>query len=348
MLGNLFKIDSGSISAVLTARVAVAVGVPLLGFLLAGRPLAAVVAAATAMFVTLSDVGNSAKERGGTMLAATLAMLGGGFIGARFGGTAYADEVVVLVSALVAGWVSGSHPGIATVARFAALATAAGMGLRGSEHGFTAVAALLAGGIWALAAAVTAWKLSGMPAEVNHMDWRAGVRRALASADAGPRFALCYAGAAALALLFADELGVTNAYWATLTTIMVMRREGMASLTLVIHYMAGTLIGIPIAYALSHAIEQPVAVALLATAAAAGSRVGLAVNPAIGFAAFTVFFLLIIDLALSHSGAPPHLLSVRLYDVTVGCVLALIGTVAASLGTRRTPGGLGTRPPPAD
>ena len=177
------------------------------------------------------------------------------------------------------------------------------------------------------------------------MDWRAGVRRALASADAGPRFAVCYAGAAALALFFADELGVTNAYWATLTTIMVMRREGTASLTLVIHYMAGTLIGIPIAYVLYHAIEQPVAVALLATAAAAGSRVGLALNPAIGFAAFTVFFLLIIDLALSHSGAPPHLLSVRLYDVTVGCVLALIGTVVASLGARRTPGTLGTRPP---
>jgi uncharacterized membrane protein YccC len=210
------------------------------------------------------------------------------------------------------------------------------------------VAALLAGGFWAIAAAFAAWKLSGLPADVNHMDWRAGVRRALASADAGPRYAVCYAGAAALALFFAAGLGVTNAYWATLTTIMVMRREGVASLTLVIHYMVGTLVGIPIAYALYHGIQQPVAVALLATAAAAGSRVGIALNPAIGFAAFTVFFLLIIDLALSHSGAPQHLLSVRLYDVTVGCVLALIGTMAASLGTGRSPGALRAKPPSAD
>lgn len=345
MLGNLFKIGSAPISFVLTARVAVAVGVPLIGFLLAGRPLAAVVAAATAMFVTLADIGESVKERGGTMLAATFAMLGGGFVGARFGGTAYADEAVVLVAALVAGWVSGSHPGIAAIARFAALATVAGMGLRGSADGFLAAAAVVAAGIWAQAAAFAAWKLSGLPAEVNHMDWRAGVRRALASADAGPRYALCYAGAAALALFFASELGVTNAYWATLTTIMVMRREGVTSLRLVIHYMAGTLIGIPIAYVLYHAIEQPVAIAMVATVVAAGSRIGFALNPALGFAAFTVFFLLVIDLALSHSGAPPHLLSVRLYDVTVGCVLALIGTVAASLGARRVPG---TKPPPGD
>ena len=104
MFSDLFRIGSGSISVMLTARVAVAVGVPLLGFLLAGRPLAAVVAAATAMFVTLSDIGNSAKERGGTMLLATFAMLGGGFIGARFGGTTYADEAVVLVSALMFIW----------------------------------------------------------------------------------------------------------------------------------------------------------------------------------------------------------------------------------------------------
>ncbi len=345
---NLFKIGPGPISLVLTGRVAAAVGVPLLGFLLAGRPLAAVAAAATAMFVTMSDIGSTVRERGGTMLATTLALLGGGFVGAQFGGTTYADEAVVLLSALIAGWVSGSHPGIATVARFAALATAAGMGLRGSEHGVIAVAAVLAGGGWAIAVAVAAWKLSRVPVEVNQMDWRAGVRRAFVSADAGARFALCYAGAAAAALLLADELHVTNAYWASLTTIMVMRREGIASLALVVHYMVGTLLGIPIAYVLFHAIEQPIAIALLATAAAAFARVGMAVNPAIGFTAFTVFFLLIVDLALSQSGAPQHLLNVRLYDVAVGCGLALIGTLAASLGARRAPGALGAKPPSAD
>ena len=348
MVRDLFRIGSGSISAVLTLRVAAAVGVPLLGFLLAGQPLAAVVAAASAMFATLSDIGTNVRERAGTMLATTLVLLAGGWVGTRFGGTAYANEAVVLGAALIAGWVSGSHPGIATVARFAAVAAVAGTALRASADGLVAAAAVLAGGIWALAMAVAARKLVRAPADINHMDWRAGVRRALGGADAGPRYALCYAGAAALSLLFADELRVTNAYWATLTTILVMRREGMASLTLVLHYMAGTLVGIAIAYMLFQGIQQPVAIALLAMAAAAGSRVGLALNPAIGFTAFTVFFMLIIDLAGGHSGAPQHLLSVRLYDVTVGCVLALLGTLAASAGTRRVPATLEPKSPSAD
>ena len=348
MFRDLFKIGSGSISAMLTLRVAAAVGVPLLGFLVAGRPLAAVVAAASAMFATLSDIGTSVSERAGTMLATTAVLLAGGWVGTHFGGTAYTNEAVVLIAALIAGWVSGSHPGIATVARFAAVAAVAGTAMRASGVGMVAAAAVLAGGIWALVMAVAARQLTRAPVDINHMDWRAGVRRALGGADAGPRYALCYAGAASLSLLFADELGVTNAYWATLTTILVMRREGMASLTLVLHYMAGTLIGIPIAYVLFHGIQQPVAIALLATAASAGARVGLALNPALGFAAFTVFFMLIIDLALGHSGAPQHLLSVRLYDVTVGCALALLGTLAAAVGARRAPATLGTKSPSAD
>ena len=78
MVRDLFRIGSGSISAVLTLRVAAAVGVPMLGFLLAGQPLGAVVAAASAMFTTLSDIGTSVRERASTMLATTLVLLAGG------------------------------------------------------------------------------------------------------------------------------------------------------------------------------------------------------------------------------------------------------------------------------
>jgi hypothetical protein len=332
---DLFKIGPGPITLVIVARVAVAVGVPLLGCVLVGLPLAGVLAGATAMLVTMADIGDSARERGATMLATMLAMLVGGVVGAQFGRTTYADETVVLLSALLAGWVSGSHPGIAAVARFAAVATAAGAGIKTS--GIGSVVAVVLGGLWAVLVAFAAWKLSGLPADVNHMDWRAGVRRALFGADAGPRFALCYAGTAALALLFADQLGVTNAYWATLTTIMVMRREGMTSITLAIHYMVGTLVGIPIADVLFQTLPQPIAIAAAATAAAAFVRIGLALNPAIGFTAFTVFLLLVVDLAMGRSGSSEHLLAVRFYDVSIGCALALAGTIAASVGARRTP-----------
>jgi uncharacterized membrane protein YccC len=259
----------------------------------------------------------------------------GATIGDKFGITTYADETIVLLAALLAGWLTGSHPAIATVARFGALATAAGVGMHMPDP--AAYPALILGGISAIASAVAIWSLPGAPSDENPMDWRAQLRRALAGAGVGPRFALCYAGAAALALLTAQYLGVTNAYWATLTTIMVMRREGMECIGLILHYMVGTLVGIPIADVLFHAIHQPLAIAVLATATAAFVRVGLALNPALGFVAFTVFLLLGIDLALQHGGMPQHLFAVRLYDVTIGCAFALLGTLAARTGRARMP-----------
>ena len=66
-------------------------------------------------------------------------------------------------------------------------------------------------------------------------------------------------------------------------------------------------------------------------------RIGLALNPALGFTGFTVFLLLGVDLALQHEGVPQHLLAVRFYDVTIGCVLALFGTLAAGVGRAKMP-----------
>jgi uncharacterized membrane protein YccC len=67
---------------------------------------------------------------------------------------------------------------------------------------------------------------------------------------------------------------------------------------------------------------------------AASARLGLALNPALGFMGFTVFFMLNIDVALQGEAIHTHLLSTRLYDVTVGCVLALLGTLVAAKWAR--------------
>ena len=69
--------------------------------------------------------------------------------------------------------------------------------------------------------------------------------------------------------------------------------------------------------------------------AAASVRVALSVNPALGFTAFTVFLMLDIDLALQHGAVPTHLLAVRLYDVIIGCAIALLGTLAAGARLKR-------------
>lgn len=324
---DLFKIGAGPLPLAVAARVAVATGVPLVGGWTTGYVVAGVIGAGCAMLTTMADIGTTRAGRVGTMAGTVLAIIVGGTIGARFGGTTYADEGIVLIAAWIAGWVSASHPGIAAIARFGAIATAAGAGLQFTDP-MIAIAAL-AGGALAIVVAIIDWWLTGTPPQDNLMDWRAGLRRALSGADTGARFATCYALAAAVALFFAEQLGVLRPYWATITVMMVMRREGLESLKLVIHYMAGTLAGIVAAAAIGFVVKSPLALALIATAFAAFARIGFAVNPALGFTAFTVFAMLSIDVALQGSGAPPHVLSSRLYDVAMGCALALVATLAA-------------------
>lgn len=327
---DLFRIDSRRAAALVLARVALAVGLPMGALTLAGHPLAAVAGGATALFVTASDIGFTRRDRVGSMAATALLMLAGGWIGHTFGRSTGPAEFFVLTSALVAGWVSNSHPGISAAMRFGAIATAAGVGFNLSDP--LTVFAVVGGAAAAIGVAVAVWHLFGLPASENAMDWRVGIRRAFAGADAGAWFALCYAGAAASALLAADWLGVSKAYWATLTVLMVMRREGIASIGLVLRYMLGTLAGIPVAWALVQVSSAPLAIAALATAAAAFNRLGFALNPALGFTAVTVFLVMSVDLASHGTLATAEVLGTRLYDVAIGCAVAIAGILLAGLG----------------
>jgi hypothetical protein len=337
---DLFRIESRRLSTLAFARVVLAVGLPMGGLTLGGHLVAAVAGGATALFVTMSDIGTTRRDRIGNMLATAALMVVGGWVGHTFGRSTGADELVVLASALVAGWVSNSHPGISAAMRFGALATAAGVGFQATDS-LTALA-VAGGAACAIGVALAFWRTFGIPADENVMDWRVGIRRAFAGADAGPRFAVCYAGAAAAALLAAEWLGVHNAYWATLTVLMVMRREGTRRLGLVLHYMAGTLAGIPIAWALVQVAGAPLVIATLATVAAACGRLGFALNPALGFSAFTVFLVMAVDLASHGELATAQVLGTRFYDVAIGCALALVGMLLAGFGR-----GADDVPPPA-
>jgi hypothetical protein len=325
---ELYKIGSVAGIKAVIVRVTLAVGVPLIGGVLIGHPAAAVAGGATALFVTLSDIGTSPRVRLTTMLAGWLAIVAGGTLGHQLGSTPYGREAVVLASAIVAGWASASHPGMAAVTRYFAIATAAATGMRFTDP--DVLLGLAVAGASAFGAALLAWRWFGIPADDNVIDWRAGVRRAFSGADAGVRYTLCYAITAAVALFAASSLRVTEPFWATLVVLMVMRREGTVSLELTIQYALGTIAGVIVAAAILYWIENPLALAVLATLVATSARLGFAANPALGFMAFTMFLLFVVHVILVSAGVTPHLLEARIYDVAVGCALALVGTLAAT------------------
>jgi hypothetical protein len=326
---DLYQIGSFRGATVVVLRVAAAVGVPLIGGVLAGHPHAGVAGGATGLFVTLSDIGETPAVRLSTMFAGFLAIILGGMLGHFIGDTIYGRESVVLACALLAGWASGSHPGVAAVTRFFAVAAAAATGMRFNDSDVMLAVAL--GGCCAFAAAFLAWRWFRLPADQNLMDWRAGVRRAYHGSDAGLRFTLCYGAAAAIALFAANWLGVKDAFWATLVVLMVMRREGIASLELTIHYAIGTIIGVVLGAMILRAPHSALSLALLATLVASFARVGFALNPALGFLSFTMFLLFATEMIAALGGVtPPHLFETRLFDVSVGCAIALAGTLIAT------------------
>jgi hypothetical protein len=323
---DLYRIGSvAGIKAVLF-RATVSVALPLVGGVLLGHPAAAVTGGATAFFVTMSDIGNRAELRLGTMFAGWLLILAGGLAGHVLGNTPYSREAIVLLAALIAGWASGSHPGIAAVTRYFAVAAAAGACLHFRDP--DVLLNVLLGGASAIVTALAAWHWFGIPSHENYMDWRAGVRRACHGVNAGVRYTLCYGASAAVALFAATALGVKEPFWATLVVLMVMRREGIACLELTIHYALGTILGVVLSAALMRFVSDPLALAALATLAAAGARVGFALNPSLGYVAFTTFIMLIEQVLAGSGAGVPHLLETRLYDVSVGALLALAGTIA--------------------
>jgi hypothetical protein len=325
---DLFKIGPGPLPLAVALRVGAAVGVPLFGGFAIGNLPAGVIAAVCALLVTIADIGTTRAARVGNMVATGVAILGGGTVGALLGGTTHADEALVFVSALIAGWVSASHPAIAAVARFCAVATVVGSGVHFTDP---AVAfAAFTGTASAILNAFLDWWLFGLTAQQNLVDWRAGLRRALGGVGAGPRYAICYAVTASIALLAAQFLGVNRPYWATIVVLIVMRREGTVSLQTIVQYMTGTLAGILAAALIVHLVPMLPAIAIVATACAASARLGLALNPALGFMGFTAFVMLAIDVALHGEAVHMHVLSTRLYDVGIGCVLALVGTFVAT------------------
>lgn len=325
---DLYRIGSVTGVKVVVVRMSLAVGVPLVGGVLLGHTAAGVAGGATALFVTMSDIGTTARIRLGTMLAGWIAIVAGGTLGHQLGGTPHGNEIVVFVSAIVAGWASGSHPGIAAVTRYFAIAAAAATGMHFADA--DVLLGVAVGGASAFVAAFLVWHWFDLTSEKNFIDWRAGVRRAFDGADAGVRYTLCYAMAAAIALFAASSLRETDPFWATLVVLMVMRREGLVSIELNVQYALGTLAGVVVAAGLLHWIDNALALATLATLVAALGRVGFAVNPALGFMSFTMFLLFVVEATLASVGAVPDLLGARIYDVGVGCALALAGTLAAT------------------
>ena len=103
------------------------------------------------------------------------------------------------------------------------------------------------------------------------------------------------------------------------------------------HYALGTILGVVIGALALRFAHTPLALAVLATLVAASARLGFTLNPCLGYLSFTLFLLFVAHLVAGGGAPVPHLFETRLYDVSVGCVLALAGTLAATYPRAASP-----------
>ena len=80
-----YKIGSLTGTKDVAVRMVLAVGIPLIGGVLIGHSAAAVTGGATALFVTMSDIGVTPRMRLGTMFAGWLGIIAGGTLGHLLG-----------------------------------------------------------------------------------------------------------------------------------------------------------------------------------------------------------------------------------------------------------------------
>ncbi|MEO8738809.1 MAG: hypothetical protein ABI537_03795 [Casimicrobiaceae bacterium] len=76
--------------------------------------------------------------------------------------------------------------------------------------------------------------------------------------------------------------------------------EGVASVDLTAQYALCTFAGVTLAALILHLVGNPPAV--LATLVAASARVGVALNPSLGFMALTMFMLFVVHVTMVSNG----------------------------------------------
>ena len=146
------------------------------------------------------------------------------------------------------------------------------------------------------------------------------------------RFAACYAAAAALGFLLADQLGATRPFWVTLTTLVVMLPDRRASALRAIQRVLGTTLGVLAALAVtsgaaalgSSALPITVILVLPFLWPLAMTR-----HQPLGVALLSAWILVLIDQAQASPDSAYTLSLARLSDTVIGCAFAVAGTFVA-------------------
>jgi uncharacterized membrane protein YccC len=317
---------------VLAAVFAVGIGVPIaLGLAIAG-PLFALTAGVGALNALWADPRRRAITRFAAIGAAIALLLAASGVAAQLRPWPHAAEALAVVLAFFAGFVPATFRYVSVVAKLVPLVVVALSSLA-LPHG-NLLAGFLAGSVFAtvLAVAVAAWR-----GVAPYADPVQEIRRMWEGERNDVAYALAYAGAVALALVLAHVAGEPRPFWAALAALFVMHPDRTQATKQIGQRIAGTFVGVAVAWVVVAAAPDPWVVVAASIVAAALMPWANARGVLAGTGVATAFVLMLLDIGFYAQGGDLPLMAVRLWDTLIGTAAVAVATLALDRWRRRAP-----------
>ncbi len=143
------------------------------------------------------------------------------------------------------------------------------------------------------------------------------------------RYAIAYAVSATASLYIGIAIDPARVLWVVVTTLVVMQSDARASYVRIVHRIAGTVVGVVAAFALTTVLQAPWEIAAAALATAPLIPHHLQNRYWLHTALIALMVFLLYDLAAFDPRLLRGLFTERLQDVLLGAGIALIGTMVA-------------------
>ncbi len=306
------------------ALFAINIGFPILVGAAIGEWRIVLLGGIAAIMLSFADDDGPLRARLAILTLVAAGMAAGGVAGLWFGGFTPACWMAFAATTFSAGLLSRAGRGPHMAARVAATAIAIAAGV----PVITPPELAILGGVFALCV-LTRIIDHGLFGKLP----RGPAPPAILATLAGwLRFAAAYAAASSLGLWIGVTFDPTRAIWVAITTMVVMQPDAQANYGRIVGRIIGTFAGAVAAYLLTRVTSSPVVLCAAMVAIAAAIPHHLRNRYWLHTGLIALLILLAYDLVTVAGGAGediPRLFMERLVDVSVGSVLALIGTVVA-------------------
>jgi hypothetical protein len=301
------------------------VGFPIVTGAALGEWRIALVGGVAAIMLSFADNDGPLRSRLGFLLTVAFGMAAGGALGHWLAGYGPAFWVVFIAAAFAAGLLHQVGRAAHFAARVGTMALAIVGGL--PEATWAEVALLAAVLVVCVVARIVDHLVFGpLPRPATPPPSVPG------TAAGWLRFAVAYAAAGGLGMWIGVTLDPTRAIWVATTTLVVMQPDAGANYRRIVGRIVGTVAGVIAAFVVIQTLHSPVLLCAVMLAVAAAMPHHLRNRYWLHTALIALLILLAYDLAtVAGAGSEnmPALLVERLTDVSMGCILALIGTAIA-------------------